>query len=89
MNMHIHLSLYIYISSDIPQELPELSASPLPGLGPGLSYLLWGCPMVASPHVLTNTFPSPNPQKLDQLASFLLGPKFRASSSPHPIPLLL
>lgn len=54
-----------------PERPLELSSSPLPGWGPGLACLFWECPMVASPPVLINTFPSLNPQKLDQLAPFL------------------
>lgn len=83
MGDNVYIIIHICILAvTFPESPLELSSSPLPGWGPGLAYLLWGCQMVASPPVLTNTFPSAHPQKLDQLTpSFLLGAKFRASSS--------
>lgn len=47
--MHIHLSLYILAVT-----FPKSSLSSQPPLcqGEGLAYLLWGCPMVASPMCL-------------------------------------
>lgn len=64
MDDNTYIIIHICILAvTFPKSPLELSSSPLPGWGPGLAYLLWGCQMVASPPVLTNNIPFSKPTK--------------------------
>lgn len=78
------VNIYIYFLAVTFPESPWDSQTPLARVGarPASSGVPGGRP---PDPVLTNTFPSSNPPKLDQLASFLLGPKVGglATLQPH------
>lgn len=72
-------------------ESPRALKLPSVGVGGSACPVTSEVPVGSLSPVLTNTFPSPYPSKLDQLASSLsLGPKFRGLSLPpclSPFPL--
>ena len=71
---------FFFLALTFPESPQELSHSLLPGLGPGLS--LPGVPDGGLPFVLTNTFPSPNPQNWTNWPLF---PWDQDRGVPHPL----